>query len=151
MKREIVLGLVLACGLAVQTGPAIAALGGDLSSVQADRVALGATLRTTSAAAYTMHEMTLPSGVVVHEFAGADNAVFAVTWHGPFVPDFRQLLANYFPRFQELASQRKPGMRRIDVASTDLVVQSAGHQRAMVGRVYIPAKVPAGMSIDEIR
>ena len=48
--------------------PAFAALGGDLSSVQADQAHMKASLKTTIGQAYTVHEIKSPMGTIVHEF-----------------------------------------------------------------------------------
>jgi Protein of unknown function (DUF2844) len=39
----------------------------------------------------------------------------------------------------------------VRIATSDLVVESEGHLRAYVGRGYLPALVPAGVSIGELR
>src|ERR1700731_1152653 len=45
--------------------PAFAGLGEDFSSVQADQAHMQGALRSTQTAAYTVHEITAPSGVIV--------------------------------------------------------------------------------------
>src|ERR1700732_4520267 len=66
--------------------PALAVLGGDVSSVQADQAQMKAVLRIQTAQSYTVHELHEQSGMVVKEFISPAGKVFAVSWGGPFVP-----------------------------------------------------------------
>ena len=79
--------------------PARASLGGDVISIQADQVKLQGPRQTTTLASYTVHEIQAASGTVVREYVAADGKVFAVTFHGPFLPDMRQILGNYFEQY----------------------------------------------------
>ncbi len=100
--------LALSCLLA-QGFPqsARAALGGGLDSVEADRMSMkGLTLPM---AATQQRVLQLPSGTVVTEFLTPNGAVYAVSWHGPALPNLRQILGNYFARYQTAA--RTPVVR----------------------------------------
>src|SRR5262249_51749114 len=91
----------LTVGLALSSS-ALAALGGDVGSVAADRVALAAQLRSTAMVQYDVHQ--IDSGTVtVREYVTRAGHVFAVTWDGPVPPDMQQLLGEYFPRFNQAA------------------------------------------------
>jgi uncharacterized protein DUF2844 len=134
--------------------PASASLGGDATSVQADQAKMQGSLRTTSNAAYTLHEIQTPTGVAVKEYLSTTGKVFAVTWQGPFHPDLRQLLGTYFDQFVQ-AEQAQRAQRRgrgpMQIQQAGLVVQVGGHMRAFVGKAYVPQMLPAGVRAEDIR
>lgn len=139
------LGLAALCPAA-----AWAALGDNLASVQADGTRMKAALRTTAAGTYTVHELQLPTGTTVREYADASGTVFAVTWRGPFKPDLRQLLGHYFDTYA--SAPRAAGSTRTHMAidGTALVVRAAGHQRAQLGLAYDPQLTPAGVKPETL-
>jgi hypothetical protein len=79
--------------------------------------------------------------------------VFAVSWTAPVLPDLHRLLGSYFNEYTTaLAALNRPGLRRsVRIASSGLVVESAGHLRAYAGRAYLPAFVPAGVQWADLR
>ena len=134
--------------------PAFAALGGDLSSVQADQAHMKASLKTTTSQAYTLQEIKTPAGTIVHEFVSADGRVFAVAWHGPFMPPMEQILGTYLQQYSagvQAHHAAHVGRSPLNIQEPGLVVQNSGHQRAFFGRAYIPGMLPAGVTPDQIR
>ncbi len=127
-----------------------AALGDTVQSVAADRMKLHATVgQSRTAAAYTVQEMTLPSGTVVREFVSAAGTVFGVAWQGPAPPDLQQLLGRYFPNF--VSAPRGPhGRGYARTEQGNLVVENTGHTGAMHGHAYLTDGVPAGVDPAEI-
>ena len=71
---------------------AAAALGEPEASVQAEVARLRGSITVSRYANYQLHEIQLPSGTVVREFAGSGGKVFAVAWNGPAVPNLREIL-----------------------------------------------------------
>ncbi|VTU20915.1 MULTISPECIES: DUF2844 domain-containing protein [unclassified Variovorax] len=146
---RIVLVLLLAALAPLQAN---AALGGLVSSVEADQIHMHAARKVTAAGAYTVHEITLPSGTAVREFvSSATGQVFAVAWHGPFMPDLKQVLGDQFDTFVQAAGSA--GLRRSNVLVNrpGLVVHSGGHMRAFFGKAYLPGQLPAGVHVEDIR
>jgi uncharacterized protein DUF2844 len=135
--------------------PVCAALGGDASTVDADRVRMrGSLLRIVRSDAYTIHEIRSESGTTVREFISPAGRVFAVAWEGPRHPDMEQVLGTYFARYQQGAQaalkQRRPrGL--LQIRDGDFVVQVSGHQRAIVGRAYLANDIPRGVQVDALR
>lgn len=129
--------------------PAMAALGGNAASVDADRAAFQASLTATIFPAYTQNSLTLPSGTVVSEYVdNAAGVVFGVAWRGPVMPNLRQLLgANYDAYVNGIHA----GMGPASVSTPDLIVNSGGHMRAFSGVAYLPKQLPAGMSPQDIK
>lgn len=154
-QRVTVLLQVLAAGVALASGPAaLAALGGDAGSVAADRAAFAGQLRTTATLQYDLHEIS--SGAqTVHEYVSRQGQVFAVTWAGAVPPNMRQLLGDYFDRFQSAAvaaHQRSPGQhRQFHLTRPDLVISSSGRLRNFRGIAYLPTSVPAGVTVDQLQ
>ncbi len=134
--------------------PALASLGGDVTSVQADQARMQGSLRTSSGNSYTIHEIQAATGVVVKEYVSPTGKVFAVTWQGPFHPDLRQLLGTYFDQFTQ-AEQTQHAQRRghgpVSIQQAGLVVQMSGHMRSFSGKAYVPQMLPAGIHAEDIR
>ena len=95
-RLRLISSLMLLAGLLGFSCPALAALGGDVSSVEADRAHMKASIQVTQADGYDVHQMRIDGGTVVKEYVSPEGRVFAVTWQGPFVPDMQQVLGSYF-------------------------------------------------------
>lgn len=111
---------------------------------------------STGSAAYSVNTVTLESGTVVREFvATSNNLVFAIAWQGPHLPNFDLLLGTNFNRFGKAsltdAGVRSAGPAEREFSASDLVVQSYGHLGHFVGHAYLPAAVPAGVSLSAIQ
>jgi hypothetical protein len=134
--------------------PALAALGGDVTSVQGDQAQMKGSLKTTEAEAYTTHEITAPGKTVVKEYVSPEGKVFAISWSGPFIPNMQQLLGTYSARFVQAAKlqrESQPGHRPVNIHQPDFVFQNGGHMRSYVGRAYLPAMVPQGVNVDALQ
>jgi hypothetical protein len=130
---------------------AAAALGEPENSVQADVARLHASLKVTPHAQFQLHEMRLPSGTLVREFAAMDGTVFAVAWNGPTMPNLRQTFGRYFDIYVAAAKGRAANHSHLQIRQDGLVVESGGHMRAFAGRAYLPQAVPAGVDLGELR
>jgi len=151
-RGAILAGSVL--GILLTAFPAWGALGGDTVSILADQSALQGSRRTTATKAYTLHEIQAANGTVVREYQSTDGSVFAVTWHGQFRPDMRQVMGSYFDQYAQ-AMQARSSTRRgrgpVTIEQPGLTVQLGGHMRALVGRAYVPEKLPQGMRAEDIQ
>jgi hypothetical protein len=145
--------IVMTFGLATAAAaPALAALGGDAASVQADSLSMKSAVRVTANNGFAVHEIASPSGTVVREFVGTDGKVFAVSWHGQVNPDLRQVLGTYYARYEQgAATAIHSNHRQLTIALPDFMFINAGKQRAFAGRAWIPAMVPANVSTDDIQ
>lgn len=128
-----------------------AGLGGDESSVQADKARMGASVRITRTATHAVHELKAPSGHVIREYVSPSGTVFGIAWQGASKPDLKQLLGDHFEEIQQ-AMQRR-GVRRGPVVINEpgVVFEMGGHMRAFAGRAYLPQLLPAGVPADAIR
>ena len=134
----------------VAAEPARAVLGQSAASIEADRVQVRATVRQVSHAAFTVHELaTGPSGIV-REYVSPAGQVFAVTWHGPTMPNLQQIMGAHFNTLA--AAPRRAGSRsHLAVQSNNLVFESSGHVRAFHGRAYLADAIPAGVTLNDIQ
>jgi hypothetical protein len=150
-------GVVVTCVALVTLAvacPAWAALGGDAASIQADQIHMQGTRRTIAAESHTVHEIQAATGTVVREYISADGKVFAVAWHGPWLPDMRQILGTYFEQYAQAVrsqSSGRMGRRPVMIEQPGLVVQIGGHIRAFAGRAYIPEMLPSGVRVEDIQ
>ena len=131
--------------------PVQASLGDNETTVETDRLAMGATRRTQLSPAFTTHELQVPSGTTVREYVSPAGMVFGVTWQGPSIPDLRQLLGSHFDQYIAAMETRRTRRSPVLVQLPGLVVQSSGHTRAFSGRAYLPAALPPGVAPEEIR
>lgn len=130
---------------------ASATLGESEASIAAEPQLGGASIKATDLGVYRVHESQLPSGTVVREYAAPNGKVFAVTWRGPFAPNIKQLLGRYFEEYAAGAEAHRIDHHHVDVRQSDLVVQAAGHMRAMSGRAYLPQAMPAGVTPGDLQ
>jgi hypothetical protein len=134
--------------------PAHAVLGGSYNTVETDRLHMAAQVKTSAAASFSVHALTLANGAVVREFTRGDGTVFAVDWRGPGRPDLRQLLGTYFDTMQtdNVTPVGRRRMRRpLAVNRADLVIQTTGHSGAFQGVAILPKLAPAGFSATDLK
>jgi hypothetical protein len=130
---------------------ACAALGEPESSISGDVQHLKGSIKSTLRTNYRVHEIQLPSGTVLREFAAAGGNVFAVAWSGPAIPDLQQALGRYFDVYVTAAQAKQGGHRHLRIEQSEFVMQSSGHMRAFSGRAYLPQALPPGVTAGEIR
>ena len=119
----------------------------DLPAAQVQRTPAA----TSAGIAYTDVSRTLKSGTLVHEYADAAGAVFAVSWSGPFKPDLKRLLGRYFDTLGAGNAAHRGRRSRVEVNTGDLVVQSGGHMGAFEGRAWVQSRLPAGFDPQEMK
>jgi hypothetical protein len=148
------LGIGVWAALFLWPGPARATLGGSADSIESDRIMLSAAQGVvTVQGTYTIHTMTSGASTF-REYVAPSGVVFALAWDGALTPNLTALLGPYAGEYQQAlsATPRQPGMRNRSVIRTArVVVEQWGHMRSMHGRAYVPALVPQGVDLDEIR
>ena len=85
---------------------------------------------------------------MVREFLSMQDEVFAVVWQGSVWPNLEILLGTHYDNFATQMKQRRQGKVATD---STLVVESGGLMGALKGRIYLPAKLPAGVSLGEVK
>lgn len=140
--------------LLLLTPLAFASLGGDLNSVMNDQIHFQGSIKTTEATSFTVHEIHPQTGIVIREYVSPAGKVFAITWHGPWMPDMHQLLGSYFQQFSDGAKAQKAfyaGRRPLQIVQPDFVLIHGGHMRSYAGRAYLPQLLPAGVTAEDIQ
>lgn len=151
--RTVVMLVALVPTLLATVQRAHGTLGETAASVTRDQRALAAVARsTTTGAAYTVQEMTSASSTV-REYLSPSGVVFAVAWNGLVRPDLSVLLGSYNQEYKDALNiqQRRHGKRQAEVKTGRIVVETWGHMRDLQGRAYLPALVPEGVNLYEIR
>jgi hypothetical protein len=133
------------------SGSAHATLGGSAQSVAEDQAAYSASHAVTPQANFDLHELTTRDGVKVREYAVRGGPVFAVAWEGRVAPDLKQLLGAHYQRFQAELRVHRIGHHVAVVNTPELVATLMHFQRTGFGHVYLPALVPSGTAIGELR
>jgi hypothetical protein len=128
-----------------------ASLGGIEATVEADRLAANASMRTQRSVRFTMHELQAPSGTTMREYVSPAGVVFGVAWDGPSMPDLRQLLGDHYERYTAALASRRTRRSPVVVDLPGLVVHSSGHMRAFAGTAYLSEALPQGVSPQEIQ
>ena len=141
--------------LLLVTMPAFAALGGDVTTVQADAAHMQGSLRIAHTAAYEVHEIQTPTGIVIREYVSTGGKIFAVAWRGPWLPDMQQLLGDYFQQYIDGAARtqanNRPGRKPLEITEPGFVLHQIGHMRSFTGKAYIPELLPPGVSPEAIQ
>ena len=144
--RLLFLELCLACLL---WKPAFCSLGDDVSSVAADQAYFKSTARVMVMPSYSVHEMRTPVGTIIRQFVSPSGTVFGVAWQG-FSPDLQQLLGSHFEEYVSAASQPAARGRGVHIETGDLVVETGGHMRFVVGHAFLRSKMPLGVHADDL-
>jgi uncharacterized protein DUF2844 len=132
--------------------PVFATLGADVSSVQSDQARMKAAVNVSRATNYTVHEMKAADGTAVREFVSPSGQVFGVAWSGPFQPDLKQVLGNYYDQVLAVAKNRRASHNApISIQEPGLVVEMSGHMRYYTGRAYVPSMLPQGVQTTKIK
>lgn len=89
----------------------------------------------------------------VREYVSPSGIVFAIAWNGVSHPDLTPLMGTYVTEYRQALRQapKQRGQRRSQVRAARVIVEKWGHMRNLQGRAYVPALIPEGVSIDEIK
>ena len=136
--------------LLAYAGASHAALGGAPEQFDTPTTVVPAV--SAAGTSYLRRDTILATGTNVSEYLTAGGVVFAVTWDGPMLPDLKSLLGKYFDTMvAESAKAPRAGRARIGVNLPEVVINSGGHMRAFEGSAWLPAALPAGFSVDDLR
>jgi hypothetical protein len=142
--------LLVAVTLSAPDG-AYAALGATVDSVARDKAMLGGAEILTPSIHYDLHEIKAASGTTVREYVSRQGTVFAVSWEGRTTPDLEQLLGSSYARYLTEARTHRSGHHLLSINTPDLVASVLRLQRSSIGQVHLPALVPAGVAVAELR
>jgi hypothetical protein len=149
-RSPVALSAALLAVAALAGPPAQAALGQGVASVETDRIQVKASVRQVSHAAYTVHELSTPFQGLVREYVSPSGRVFAVTWHGPAMPDLRQMLGANFNVLAASHHRQSGGRGHLSINEGNVVFESNGRMRSFHGRAYLTDALPTGVSSNDI-
>lgn len=149
-RRLAVGGLIVATALGA--APARAGLGESAASVSDDGRALNAaTVSTSAMPSYDRHEIRTADGTSVREFAARDGNVFAVDFDGPTMPDLKSVLGTRYDSYVRAAQARRGNHHVVSFTSDGAVVTIVKLPRGFAGHAHLPAAVPTGVDVRELR
>ncbi len=132
-----------------------AALGDTAASIGHDRQVMNAEPSTTSMPSYDRHELKTADGAVVREYATRDAAggkVFAIGFDGPTMPDMKTVLGAHYDRYMAAAAARRGHNHHVMTFDADgLVVTIVRMPRGFQGEARLPALVPQGVAVEDLR
>ncbi len=156
MKRRLYIYIILlglGVGIFLNWQLAMATLGKSAQSVALDRKAFSAVQRKSiTHKGYTIQEFEAKADIV-REYVSPSGVVFAVAWGGLSHPDLTSLLGCCDDACRQVLAQgsRKHGGCNFQVKANKVVVEKWDHTKSVQGRAYVPALIPSGVSVDEIR
>jgi hypothetical protein len=128
-----------------------AALGGAPATVPMDAQALSGTATIEHAANFDRHQITQADGSVVREYVSPRGTVFAVAWSGRTTPDLKTLLGAHYATYTAALAKQRPSHHVLTVSTPDLVVTIVRYQHTGSGSASLPAEVPAGVQVGELK
>ncbi|WP_322043195.1 DUF2844 domain-containing protein [Paraburkholderia sp. J67] len=147
----------LVSSVAGVSGPAWAALGDIAPAVSPVNAASKANAaRLLAGGAVQVTQSVDAGGTRLSEYvATASGEIVAYTWQGPSAPDLGALLGRYAADYQSgvvaLHTSGRDGLHAARVDTPSVVVESGGLMRSYVGRVWLPAALPAGVTEGDLR
>ncbi|RKE35136.1 uncharacterized protein DUF2844 [Paraburkholderia sp. BL23I1N1] len=125
-----------------------AELGGTMpsqanSTAAAPQILLNGALR--------LRTMTDAGNTTVNEYATNTGEIIAYTRQGPTMPDLRALLGPYADSYRTGAASSAPdgNLHASRVIRPDVIVESGGPMRGYVGRAWLPAALPPGVTAGD--
>lgn len=135
----------------IWVGTARAALGEKAESIGRDLVALRAkSVSVAHFSSYDQHELTTAEGLRIREYIGA-GGVFAVTWSGRTQPDLQYVLKDHYSTYAKAAAGHRSGHHVLVASTPDFELRIVKLQREIRGQVRLPALMPVGVDVRELR
>jgi hypothetical protein len=142
--------LAVATGALCASAAAHAELGGTMPDfadtlASAPHVLLNGALR--------LRTLTDAGNTAIHEYATSTGRIIGYAWQGPTMPDLDALLGKYAGSYRAgaAASARDGNLHVSRIARPDVTVESGGPMRGYVGRAWLPAALPPGVTADDLQ
>jgi multidrug efflux pump subunit AcrA (membrane-fusion protein) len=110
-----------------------------------------AKLQITNRDSYAIHELQMPTGAKVREFADHGGKVFAVSWSGGWGPNLRDILGVHYEQFIQGSGGRRVTRGPVRIVLPGMVIVMAGHQRNFFGQVCLTDLLPVGLRPEDVR
>ncbi|CAD6533899.1 DUF2844 domain-containing protein [Paraburkholderia sabiae] len=139
------------CANTLTACDARAELGGTMPALQANEPC---TQHAVPGSAVRVQSTVDAGGTTINAYATCDGLIFAYAWQGPTMPDLARLLGPYADGYRAKAATQLSAFGHLHasrVEQPDVVVESGGQMRSYVGRAWLPAAVPSGFSLADLR
>ena len=147
---KVLLGASVALGSAViAPTTAEATLGDDATSVRANQGHLGCELRVEKVASGERHVLALSNGTVIRQYLSPAGVVYAVTWHGPRMPNLQEIFGGYAAQLSQ-RDRIRGGRHNMTLDGTNFMMRATGHGHTFAGRAWVPSLVPAGVDLNAL-
>ncbi len=152
MTRPLLFRAIAMASVALLAAPAHAQLGGTMPAAAP---AASGTLRSMALdSSVRVRTWADEGGTTIHEYATSDGLIFAYAWQGPTMPDLQRLLGPYDESYRAKATARQGNAGSLHasrIEQPDVIVDSGGQMRSYVGRAWLPAAMPSGVSPADLR
>ena len=119
-----------------------------LKTSQAQRISYYKAPQLQHLAKYDISTMITSDGVVVKQFI-RDGKVFAISWHGPRIPNLRQLYGVYFKDFIASTTINR-GMHQRRVDGLDFTATVSGISGKLVGQALLKSQLPPSLALTDL-
>jgi len=144
---------VIASAIAVAACGVSAGAHAELGGVMPNQPGSGAsTAHAMLNGALRMRTWTDAGNTTINEYATSTGQIIAYTWQGPTMPDLHALLGKYADSYKAGAAAAANGdLHSSRIARPDVIVESGGPMRGYVGRAWLPAALPPGVTSDDLQ
>ncbi|MFT4064030.1 DUF2844 domain-containing protein [Paraburkholderia sp.] len=150
MSRSCFCRSVIASAIAVVAGYVSAGAHAELGGVMPNQAGSGASAPLNGA--LRVRTWTDAGNTTINEYATSTGQIIAYTWQGPTMPDLHALLGKYADSYKAGAAAANNGnLHSSRVARSDVIVESGGPMRGYVGRAWLPAALPPGVTSDDLQ
>jgi hypothetical protein len=143
--------VIALCANALAAGDALAQLGGTMAASQVND---NPTQRVLPGGAVRVRSTIDAGGTTINEYATRDGLIFACAWQGPTMPDLTRILGPYAERYRANAAAQFNATGHLHasrVEQPDVIIEAGGQMRSYVGRAWLPAALPADVSLADLR
>jgi hypothetical protein len=144
----------LALGALCTSAAAHAELGGAMpAQTDANAGAAAALSRTLRNGALRVRTLTDAGNTTINEYATSNGQIVGYAWEGPTMPDLHALLGKYTDSYLAGAatSTADGNLHHSRIAQPDVIVESGGPMRGYMGRAWLPAALPPGVTADDLQ
>jgi hypothetical protein len=140
----------LTTGVLCASSAAHAELGGTMPD-HADAAASAP--RTLLNGALRVRTLTDAGNTTINEYATSTGRIVGYAWEGRTMPDLDALLGKYADSYHTGAatSVRDGNLHTSRIARPDVIVESGGPMRGYLGRAWLPAALPPGVTAHDLQ
>ncbi|NML29738.1 DUF2844 domain-containing protein [Paraburkholderia antibiotica] len=154
MSRSCFSQSAIACALAMAACCASVSAHAELGGTMPAQAVAGASApRMVLNGALRERTWTDAGNTTINEYATSTGLIVAYAWQGPTMPDLHALLGKYAESYRSgaAAAAGSGNLHASRIAGSDVIVESGGPMRGYVGRAWLPAALPAGITSDDIQ